>query len=573
MHTFRVWAPKVREASVKIGTNLYPMQQSAFGWWAVDVAEAGPGTDYWFVVDGSKPVPDPRSAFQPFGIHGPSRIVDHAFEWTDENWGPKPLSSAIIYELHVGTFTRTGTFKSTVERLDYLVDLGVTHIELMPVAEFSGDWGWGYDSVDLWAPHHAYGTPEDLKKLVNTCHEKGLAILLDVVYNHPGPAGNYLGMFGPYFTDAYDTPWGEAVNFDQAGSAEVRRFFAENALMWLRDYHFDGLRLDAVHAYYDRSAIHFLEYLSSEVAALSAQRGRHFVLIAESDLNDPRVVRPREAGGYGIDAQWSDDFHHALHTVLTGENSGYYADFGELDQLAKTLQNVFIYDGIYSRTRDRLHGRPVLGLSGHHFLGYSQNHDQIGNRARGERLSHLVTRGKQKIAAAMELTAPFVPMLFQGEEFAASTPFLYFTHHSDPELARAVSEGRRGEFAHFGWDPADVPDPEDPETLDRSKLRWSEIEDSGHREMLEWYKRLISLRHSTSDLSDGRLDRIKIAFDKGEEWLVVQRGSVAVICNLARRRRAIPLQGGQREVVCSESEFRVLESQIELPPESVAIVC
>ncbi len=332
----------------------------------------------------------------------------------------------------------------------------------MPVNEFSGDWGWGYDGVDLYAPHHSYGTPDDLKKLVDTCHGKGLAVLLDVVYNHFGPVGNYLSKFGPYFTDTYHTPWGSAVNLDQAGSHEVRKFFADNALMWLRDYHFDGLRLDAVHAYFDKSAIHFLEYLSSEVDALASQLGRHLVLIAESDLNDPRVVTSREMGGFGCDAQWSDDFHHALHSVITGERDGYYKDFGSFEQLAKAFKNAFVYDGIYAEDRGRIHGRTPVGLSGHHFLAYAQDHDQVGNRAQGDRLSQLVSVGRQKIAAALVLTSPFIPMLFEGEEFGASTPFQYFTHHEDVQLGQAVSEGRRSEFAAFGWDPKDVPDPQDP---------------------------------------------------------------------------------------------------------------
>ncbi len=572
MHRFSVWAPCAHTIAVKIGDTLYALDAEARGWWSAEVEEAGPGTDYWFVVDGSDPIPDPRSRFQPLGIHGPSRLIEHSFPWTDQSFQPKPLSSALLYELHIGTFTRTGTLASALERLDYLVDLGVTHIEIMPVNEFSGDWGWGYDGVDLYAPHHAYGTPEDLKLLVDTCHAKGLGAILDVVYNHFGPAGSYLDRFGPYFTDAYKTPWGQAVNFDHKGSLEVRRFFAENALMWLRDYHFDGLRLDAVHAYYDRSAIHFLEYLSSEVDALASQTGRHLTLIAESDLNDPRMVTPREARGYGLDAQWSDDFHHALHSVLTGETNGYYQDFGSLAQLAKSLRCAYVYDGGYSLHRDRLHGRPVVGLSGHHFLAYSQNHDQIGNRARGERLNQLITPGRQKIAAALVLTAPFVPMLFQGEEFAASTPFQYFTHHRDPDLGRKVSEGRRGEFAAFGWKPEEIPDPQDVATLERSKLNWDEISESPHREMLDWYKRLIALRRSNSQLTDGRLDVVKARFDEDGRWLAVERSGVEVICNLGQERQTIALTYSPAEVICSEPDYAIQTETIELPADSVAIL-
>src|SRR5579884_894463 len=573
MHTFEVWAPAANSVDVRIGDRSYPMQAAQCGWWRAAIDSAGPGTDYRFVVDGGNPVPDPRSPFQPCGVHGPSRVVDHTeFHWTDQLWQPKPLSSAIVYELHVGTFTPEGTFQSALACLDYLVELGVTHIELMPVNEFSGDWGWGYDGVDLYAPHHGYGTPDDLKQLVNACHSKGLAVLLDCVYNHFGPSGNYVPKFGPYFTTAYRTPWGSAVNLDHRGSHRARRFFADNALMWLRDYHFDGLRLDAVHAFHDQSAIHFLEFLSSEVDALASQLGRHLVLIAESDLNDPRIVRSREAGGYGMDAQWSDDFHHALHTVLTRERKGYYEDFGSLAQLAKALQRAFVYDGIYSPHRGRLHGRPVVGLPGHRFLGYSQNHDQIGNRAQGERLSQLVSLGRQKIAAALVLTSPFVPMLFQGEEFGASTPFQYFTHHDDPELARSVSEGRKSEFSAFGWKPEDVPDPQDPVTFQRSKLRWDEIHREPHAELFDWYKRLIALRRSTAALTDGRLEQVETRFDERAQWFVMKRGGIEVACNLSGDRLAIPVSRTSQVLMCSDRDFQRRPGLIELPADSVAIL-
>lgn len=573
MHIFRVWAPRARTIAVRIAGSLYPLQPSDGGWWTGDVEHAGPGTEYQFVIDGGDPIPDPRSPFQPLGIHGPSRLIDHdAFGWTDQRWQAKPLSSAILYELHIGTFTSQGTFQSTIERLDYLVDLGITHIELMPVNEFSGDWGWGYDGVDLYAPHHAYGTPDDLKALVNAAHEKGLAVILDVVYNHFGPAGNYLDRFGPYFTDAYKTPWGPAVNLDRRGSLEVRRFFADNALMWLRDYHFDGLRVDAVHAFFDHSAIHFLEYLSAEIDNLASQLGRYLVVIAESDLNDPRVVTGRESGGLGMNAQWSDDFHHALHSILTGEVNGYYEDFGMLHQLAKALQRAYVYDGIYSVHRDRLHGRPVIGLSGHHFLGYSQNHDQIGNRARGERLSQLVSVGRQKIAAALVLTSAFVPMLFQGEEFGASTPFQYFTHHEDRELAKAVSEGRRSEFVAFGWSPEEIPDPQDFETLQRSKLKWDEISTPPHAELLAWYKRLITLRRSDAQLTDGNLEAVGVRFDERARWLVVKRGALEIICNFATERQAIAIERTTKNVICSDGSYQIRPGFIELPSDAVAIL-
>ncbi len=573
MHTFEVWAPAARSIEVKIGEEAHAMQACERGWWRARVEDAGPGTDYAFLIDGGDAVPDPRSPSQPYGIHGPSRLVDHAaFTWTDQNWQAKPLSSAIIYELHVGTFTRQGTFQSTIERLDYLVDLGITHVELMPVNEFSGPWGWGYDGVDLYAPHHAYGSPDDLKQLVNACHSKGLAILLDVVYNHFGPIGNYLNRFGPYFTGAYHTPWGAAVNLDHKGSYEVRRYFSDNALMWLRDYHFDGLRLDAVHAFIDHSALHFLEHLSREVDALCSQMGKYLVLIAESDLNDPRVVTSREANGYGMDAQWSDDFHHALHAVLTGERGGYYEDFGSLSQLVKALQHVFIYDGIYSPHRERLHGRPAVGLSGHHFLGYAQNHDQIGNRAQGERLCHLVSLGRQKIAAALVFTSPFIPMLFQGEEFGASSPFQYFSQHEDPELGEKVSEGRKNEFEAFGWNPEAVPDPQDAATFERSKVRWEEINEEPHVSLRDWHKKLIALRRSTSTLTDGRTDRVEVSYDERAEWLVMKRREIEIVCNLGADRQAIPISRVPGQVMCSENDFQLRPGAIELAQDSVAIL-
>lgn len=572
MHEFKVWAPRAQTLSVNIGERSYLLQRGNKDWWRGSIAEARPGTEYFFLLNEGMPVPDPRSQFQPRGVNGPSQIIDHSsFQWKDRFWQPKPLASAIIYELHVGTFTPAGTFRAAIGQLDYLVDLGVTHVELMPVNEFAGDWGWGYDGVDLYAPHHCYGTPDDLKALINASHEKGLAVLLDVVYNHFGPAGNYLDQFGPYFTSAYQTPWGSAVNLDHAGSDEVRRFFIENALMWLRDYHFDGLRLDAIHAYYDRSALPLLEELSMEVEALSAELGRHLVLVAESDLNDPRVVTMRECGGLGIDAQWSDDFHHALHTVLTGEVNGYYEDFGTLAQLAKALRHAFVYGGIYSQHRDRLHGRPVNNPSGHHFLGYTQTHDQVGNRAQGDRLAHLLSFGRAKIAAALTLTAPFIPMLFQGEEFAASSPFQYFTNH-DAELGQKVSEGRRREFKAFGWSPEEVPDPQDPETFLRSKLRWDEPKRKPHSEMLDWYKQLIALRRANSNLTDGKMSNVEVQFDEAQRWITVKRNCVEIACNLEARRQSVPITCIGKEILASDLNFEMRERAVELPPDSVVIL-
>ena len=575
MISFRIWAPNANQVQIKIDRDLFGMTPSESGWWFTETPLAKAGIDYAFVLDGGVPVPDPRSPWQPNGIHGPSRTVDHgAFSWTDQSWQAKPLSSAIFYELHIGTFTSQGTFMAAIEQLDYLVGLGITHIELMPVAGFSGNRGWGYDGVDLYAPHHAYGEPDDLKRLVDACHSRGLAVILDVVYNHVGPAGNYLAHFGPYFTQRYATPWGQAINFDGPESDEVRRFFCDNALMWLKDYHFDGLRIDAVHAIIDTSALHFLEQLACEVAELQAQTGRHLALIAESDRNDPRIIRPREIGGYGVHAQCSDDFHHSLHCVLTGEHAGYYVDFGSLADLAKALQHVFVYDGRHSVFRRRRHGRLPSGLSGSSFLGYLQTHDQIGNRAKGERSSHLMSVGRLKIAAALVLTAPFIPMLFQGEEWGATSPFLYFTDHDDPELARNVTEGRRREFAAFGWKPEEIPDPQAVETFERSKLIWSEREAEPHAGLLAWHRRLIELRRKIPSLSDGRLDRVGVSFDENGKWLVVNRGPVVVACNLNQVMQRVPVRAepGSQLFLASEDEVRLSRDAVELPSDSVAIL-
>jgi maltooligosyltrehalose trehalohydrolase len=574
MQTFRVWAPKPKKVELQLGAKRLSMQQVEGGWWLLEVSFAEAGAEYGFVLDDEGPFPDPRSAWQPQGIDGPSRTVDHAaFRWTDTNWHAPPLSSAIIYELHIGTFTPAGTFDAVIDKLDYLKNLGITHVELMPVNEFSGSHGWGYDGVDLYAPHHAYGAPEGLKRLVDACHGRGLAVILDVVYNHLGPAGNYLGKFGPYFTRKYASPWGEGINFDDGDNTEVRRFFCDNALMWLRDYHFDGLRLDAVHAIVDTSAIPFLEQLSAEVKSLETQLQRNLVLIPESDLNDPRLLWSAERGGFALDAQWSDDFHHALHTVLTGEKKGYYADFGSLEDLCKALRNAFVYDGKYSHFRRRVHGRPPEGLNGHRFLGYLQNHDQVGNRARGERSAQLMSTGRLKIAAALVMMSPFIPMLFQGEEWGAGTPFLYFTNHQDPKLGEAVRNGRRGEFAAFGWNPEEIPDPQAQETFQRSKLNWSEPAHPVHTDLVEWHRRLIQLRKSEPCLSDGALERITTRADEAQGWFFISRGSVVVCCNIGRQTARIPLPCGEMRVVLASALIEKSEDgEALLPPDSVAVI-
>jgi maltooligosyltrehalose trehalohydrolase len=573
MHRFRVWAPNARRVRVEVAGQKHPLQPGEGGWWQADLAAAGPGTDYaYYLDDEDLALPDPRSAWQPHGVHGASRLLDPAaFTWTDTAWEPPPLKSAVIYELHIGTFTPEGSLDAAAHKLDPLRDLGITHVELMPVNSFAGRHGWGYDGVDLFAPHEPYGGPQALNRFVDACHARGLAVLLDVVYNHLGPAGNYLGKFGPYFTAAHHTPWGDAVNLDDAGSHEVRRFFCDNALMWLRDYRFDGLRLDAVHAYMDRSAINFMEQIASEVHALEAQTGRHYVVIAESDLNDPRLVTAPEAGGYGMDAQWSDDFHHSLVTALSGKREGYYVDFGSLADLAKALRDVFVYDGRYSPYRDRIHGRPVRGLPGWRFLGYSQNHDQVGNRARGGRLVHLAGLKRAKIAAVMEMTAPFVPMIFQGEEWAASSPFQFFTDHEEA-LGKLVSEGRRKEFAAFGWDPNDIPDPQDRRTFERSKLQWDERGQGEHAAMLAWYRELIALRKSAPELTDGDLSELRVRCNEEHHWLAMERGRMTVAFSLAQKPVEVAVRTGSRILLQSAPGVALSDGTLTLPPDSVAIL-
>jgi maltooligosyltrehalose trehalohydrolase len=570
---FRVWAPRPRRVGLVTGGQELPMRPAGGGWWECSAPGAGPGTDYAFRLDGGPPRPDPRSAYQPGGIDGPSRLVDHAaFGWTDQGWRGVALPGAVLYECHVGTFCAEGTFDGVTGHLDHLAALGVDAIELLPVAEFSGPRGWGYDGVDLFAPHHGYGGPDGLKRLVDAAHARGIGVVLDVVYNHLGPAGNHLPEFGPYFSARHQTNWGPAVNFDGPGSDEVRRFVIDNALCWLRDYHCDGLRLDAVHAIADSCATHILEQLAAEVAVLAAQQGRPLFLIAESDLNDPRLVRPAQAGGYGLAAAWADEWHHALHATLTGERAGYYRDFGPLPLLAKALRQAWVYDGTYSPHRQRVHGRRPDGLTGSQFVVCTQNHDQAGNRAAGERSAALMSPGRLRVAAALLLTGPFVPMLFQGEEWGASTPFQYFTSHADPELGRRVSEGRRREFAGSRWDPAAVPDPQDPATFERSRLNWAELACQPQAGLLAWYRTLIALRRRVPALADPRLDQTTTEWDEAGGWLVVRRGPVTVASNLGVKTWTFPVSPAAALLAASDPRIALAGEGLELPPDAVAIL-
>jgi len=577
MHTFSVWAPRVRRVDLvlpprsRLEMSAVPEGAAAAGWWELTVEAAGPGTRYAFSLDGGPPRPDPRSQSQPDGVDGASEVVDHdAFDWTDDRWRGLPLPGAVLYELHVGTFTPAGTFEAAIERIGHLVALGIDAIELMPVAEFPGRRGWGYDGVDLFAPHHPYGGPDGLKRFVDACHRAGLGVIVDVVYNHLGPAGNYLAQFAPYFSARHRTNWGDAINLDGPGSTPVRRFLIDNALMWLRDYHCDGLRLDAVHALIDTSAVHLLEQLAVEVEQLAAALGRSLFLVVESDLNDPRFVRPRVAGGYGMDAAWADEWHHALHATLTGERAGYYADFGPLPRLAKALRQAWVHDGTFSSYRGRNYGRPPTGLTGSQFVVSTQNHDQVGNRALGERLVALTSVGRARMAAALLLTSPFTPLLFQGEEWGATTPFQYFTDHTDPELGRAIADGRRREFAAFGWDPARIPDPQAEATFTRSVLDWAEPAREPHAAMLDWYRTLIALRRRIAALTDGRWEEVRVEVDAAG-GLVVRRGPVLVAANLGAGQITIPVPPA-RLLAAGEPGVRLLDGRLSMPPDAVAIL-
>ena len=494
---FLLWAPQARAVSLHVlrgNGDRIAMEPLPDGYHRMTVETLEPGSEYFYQLDAGRDLPDPASRFQPQGVHGPSQIVDlDAFRWTDHSWKGTALERSVFYELHIGTYTPEGSFDAVIPHLPELAALGITTIELMPVAQFPGPRNWGYDGVYLFAPQNTYGGPESLQRLVNAAHQHGLSVALDVVYNHLGPEGNYLNAYGPYFTDRYRTPWGQAINFDGEESDDVRRFFIENALYWLEDYHFDALRLDAVHGIYDFGARHFLAELKASVADLSQRLGRKIHLIAESDLNDSCLLHPPERGGYNLDAQWSDDFHHSVHTLLTRENVGYYSDYGGVEPLVSTLQDGWYYSGQYSKHRKRRHGNSPRGISPSKFVVCNQNHDQVGNRAAGERLTSLVNFEALKLTAGINLLSPFVPMLFMGEEYGETAPFQYFTSHRDPALVEAVRRGRREEFAAFGWEGR-VPDPQDEQTYSRSHLDHSLKEKEPHRTLLRFYQRLIQIR-------------------------------------------------------------------------------
>jgi len=549
---FRAWAPLASRLAVCVTSprqTVCSMDPDAYGIFTAFVEDLEAGTQYYYEFEHDRRRPDPVSRFQPHGVHGASQVVDRdAFVWTDRNWRGRALEDFIIYELHIATFTPEGTFEGVIGRLPYLRDLGITALEVMPVATFPGSRNWGYDGVHLYAPHAAYGGPSGLKRLVDACHREGLAVVLDVVYNHLGPEGNYLGEYGPYFTDRYRTPWGAAINFDGPQSDGVRQFFIDNALYWLTEYHVDALRLDAIHEIFDFGACHILREMAEAFQRQARLLGREAWLIAESDLNDPRVINSPTIGGHGLDAQWNDDFHHSLHTLLADARNGYFADFGRVEDLPKALSEGFVYDGRRSVYRQRRHGASSASNPGRQFVVFNQNHDQIANADAGKRLSSLLTPEQQKLAAVILICAPNLPMLFMGEEFGASAPFNYFTSFTDPELARAVSEGRRREYGPFFVDRA-FPDPQEPETFVGSQIDWTETTLAPHRELLALYRALLSFRKANPCLSNCRKDLSAVVFSEEERWMVIQRrdssGQIAlVLCNLSSETRSVPVPHG-----------------------------
>jgi maltooligosyltrehalose trehalohydrolase len=543
------------------------MTAEADGWWSGP--NLAPGTDYAFLLDDDpEPVPDPASRWQPGGVHGPSRVYDQsAYQWHDGSWRGRELPGSVIYELHIGTFTPGATFDSAIERLDHLVDLGITHVEVLPINAFNGTWNWGYDGVDWYAVHEPYGGPDGFKRFVDACHANGLAVVLDAVYNHLGPSGNYLPRFGPYLKSGRNT-WGDLVNLEEPA---VRRFVIDNALMWLRDFHVDALRLDAVHALVDTSPTHVLAQLADEVHALSREIGRPLELIAESDLNDPMMITPQPAG-YGLDAQWDDDVHHALHALLTGERQGYYCDFGSLPTLAKAFTRAFVHDGTYSTFRGRVHGKPVdrAHTPGWRFVVCLQNHDQVGNRAVGDRLCELVSADLVRVGAVLLLTCAYTPMLWMGEEWAASTRWPFFTSHPEPELAEATGQGRVAEFAGHGWDVTQMIDPQDPRAYYEAILKWPEREQPGHVEILALYRELIALRAAEPDLRDGDLTRVSVDFDEQAQWLVVHRGRFLVIVNLAGREQTVATPEGT--VVLATGVAEIVEDGVRIAPRTAVVL-
>ncbi|RRR46355.1 malto-oligosyltrehalose trehalohydrolase [Mycolicibacter terrae] len=570
MTDFAVWAPTPALVALDVDGVSHPMNRGRDGWWHTTL-EVAPDARYGYLLDDDPQVlPDPRSARQPDGVHARSALWDDTgLTWTDDNWAGRGVEGAVIYELHIGTFTPAGTFDSAIEKLDHLVGLGVDFVELMPVNAFSGTHGWGYDGVLWYAVHEPYGGPDGLARFIDACHGRGLGVLIDAVFNHFGPSGNYLPRFGPYLAEARN-PWGNAVNIDGPDSDEVRRYIIDCALRWMRVFHADGLRLDAVHALVDTTAIHILEELAAETDALATQLGRPLSLIAESDRNDPRTITRRQDGGYGITAQWDDDIHHAIHTAVSGERQGYYADFGSMATLATTLRHGFFHAGTYSSFRRRRHGRPlpIAQIPATRLLAYTCTHDQVGNRALGDRPSQNLAAGQLAVKAALVLFSPYTAMLFMGEEWGALTPFQFFSSHEDPQIARATAEGRKAEFAEHGWDAAEIPDPQDPATFQRSKLDWDQVAGQGHLQLLGVYNALIRLR-SDADLADPWLGDLQVDYDEDQRWITMRRGRLVLACNLNDAPVSVPASG---EVVLAWGAPRFDEEMMQVPGQSFVVL-
>lgn len=574
-----VWAPKAQRVRLRrladdgqTTVADVEMTAGAAGWWRADV-DLADGERYGFVLDGGDLRPDPRSRRQPDGVHAASAWFEPStHEWADAAWTGRPLAGGLIYELHVGTFTPEGTLDAAVERLSHLVDLGVTHVELLPVNGFNGVWNWGYDGVLWYTVHEAYGGPAAYQRFVDAAHRAGLAVIQDVVYNHLGPSGNYLPEFGDYLRTGSRNTWGDSINLDEDA---VRSYIVENALMWMRDYRVDGLRLDAVHALLDHREPHILQELAGAADALSVHVQRPLTTIAESDMNDPKLILPREAGGYGLTAQWSDDWHHTVHVAVTGETIGYYADFAALEAFHKVTEGGFFHDGTFSSFRGRDHGHPIpADVPTWRLVTFAQDHDQIGNRAAGDRLSQSLPYERLAVTAVLTLTAPGTPMLFMGEEWGASTPWQFFTSHPEPELGEATAKGRIAEFAEMGWDESQVPDPQDPETFRRSKLDWDEVGTGEHARLLALYRDLARIRRERPELTDPVLaDRQAGAEEHaGGRVYVLRSGTLAVIANLADEPFAAEVSGDAVLLLTTDAAATVGSGRVTVPPQSAVIV-
>jgi maltooligosyltrehalose trehalohydrolase len=579
-----VWAPFAERVELVLtGLDVrLPMVRREQGEFDLDDERLADGVDYGFSLDGGSTLPDPRSRSQPKGVHGPSRFVDTAqFRWTDVAFAPTPFEQAVIYELHIGSFSQAGTFDGAIERLSHLVELGVTHVEIMPVAAFPGEHGWGYDGVYPFAVHESYGGTPAFQRFVDACHALGIAVLLDVVYNHLGPSGCYVARYGPYFTGKYRTPWGEALSYDGARSDPVRRFVCDNALYWLEHFHLDGLRLDAVQEIFDASPLHILEQLQDEVERLSRRLEKPLVLVAETPANDPRLLRPRSLGGYGLRAQWNDDFHHATRAVLTSDRAGYLADYGSLAKLARAFTEGYVYQGEFSQYRGRAHGRTPDHVELTQFVNFAQNHDQVGNRPAGDRLGHRVGLEKSKQAAALVLLSPGVPLLFMGEEWGATSAFPYFTAHAEPELAAAVRNGRIREAEEFGWPPQAVPDPQSSSTFQSSKLHWDEIRKGAHAELLGWYQALSKLRARALTGSDWPTRDVAVRYDEKASWFAARVRGVSVVLNFGTEPRTLEVPtldlggvgslAGARQILVSSERIAVSGEAVSLPADSTLI--